>query len=201
MLRTLVLAVALAATPALAHAADWNVDPMHSTASFTVKHMMVSTVRGEFGKMSGTASWSKPDFSDAKVDITIDATTIDTREPKRDAHLRSPDFFDVAKFPTLTFKSKRVTPGKAGHLNLVGDLTIHGVTKEVTFDVTGPSQEMKTPFGTVAVGAEATTHINRKDFGLNWNKALEAGGVLVSENVDIDVNLELSRKPPLKAEK
>ncbi len=202
MLRNLVLALGLVATPALAHAADYAVDPTHSSASFTVKHMMVSTVRGEFGKISGTASWSKPDYSDAKVEITIDATSIDTREPKRDAHLKSPDFFDTAKFPTLTFKSKRVTAGKsAGHVTLVGDLTMHGVTKEVSFDVTGPSQEMKTPFGTIAVGAEATARINRKDFGLNWNKALEAGGVLVSENVDIDVYLELSRKPPLKAEK
>ena len=202
MLRTFVLATLLAATPALAGAAEWTVDPAHSTASFTVKHMMVSTVRGEFGKMSGTASWSKPDYSDAKVDIAIDATTIDTREPKRDAHLRSPDFFDVQKFPTLTFKSKRVDKGKEkGHLTLVGDLTIHGVTKEVAFDVTAPSPEMKTPFGTIAVGAEAKAKINRRDFGLNWNKALEAGGVLVSEDVNIDINLELSKKPPLKAEK
>ena len=196
MLRNLVLATALLAAPALAHATEWTVDPAHSVASFTVKHMMVSTVRGEFGKMTGTASWSKPDYSDAKVDVTIDATTIDTHEPKRDAHLRSPDFFDVQKFPTLTFKSKRVEKAREkGHVTLVGDLTIHGVTKEVAFDVTGPSPEMKTPFGTVAVGAEAKTRINRKDFGLNWNKALEAGGVLVSENVDIDINLELSRKP------
>ncbi|HEY2745864.1 MAG TPA: YceI family protein [Polyangia bacterium] len=202
MLRTVVIALAIAAAPSLAHAADYTVDPAHSTASFTVKHMMVSTVRGEFGKIAGTASWTKPDFSDAQVDITIDATSVDTREPKRDAHLKSPDFFDVAKFPTLTFKSRRVSRGKThGHLTLVGDLTIHGVTKEVTFDVTGPSQEMKSPFGTLAVGAEATTHINRKDFGLTWNKALEAGGVLVSENVDIDVNLELSRQPPVKAER
>jgi polyisoprenoid-binding protein YceI len=202
MIRSLALATALVAVPALAHAADWNVDTAHSTASFTVKHMMVSTVRGEFGKITGTASWSKPDFSDTKVDMTVDATTISTREPKRDAHLKSPDFFDVAKFPTLTFKSKRVEKAKeSGHLTLVGDLTIHGVTKEVAFDVTGPSPEMKTPFGTVAVGAEAKTKINRKDFGLNWNKALEAGGVLVSEDVNIDITLELSKKPPLKAER
>jgi len=201
MLRTVALAIALVATPALAHAAEWTVDPAHSVASFTVKHMMVSTVRGEFGKMTGTASWSKPDYSDAQVDVTIDATTINTREPKRDAHLKSPDFFDVAKFPTLTFKSKRVEKAKEkGHVTLVGELTIHGVTKEVAFDVTGPSPEMKTPFGTVAVGAEAKAKINRKDFGLNWNKPLEqAGGVLVSDDVNIDINLELSKKPPMKA--
>ncbi len=203
MLRTLMLTVAVVALPALAGATEWTVDPAHSTASFTVKHMMVSTVRGEFGKMTGTASWSKPDYSDAKVDVTIDATTVDTREPKRDAHLRSPDFFDVQKFPTLTFKSKRVEKAKEkGHVTLVGDLTIHGVTKEVAFDVTGPSPEMKTPFGTVAVGAEAKAKINRKDFGLTWNKPLEAaGGVLVSDEVNLDINLELSKKPPLKAEK
>lgn len=202
MLRNFVLATMLVAAPALAHAADWAIDPAHSTAGFAVKHMMVSTVRGEFGKIGGTVSWTRPDYSDAKVDVTIDATTINTREPKRDAHLRSPDFFDVAKFPTLTFKSKRVEKAKEkGHVTLVGDLTIHGVTKEVAFDVTGPTPEMKTPFGTVAVGAEAQAKINRKDFGLNWNKALEAGGVLVSEDVTIDINLELSKKPPMKAER
>jgi polyisoprenoid-binding protein YceI len=109
--------------------------------------------------------------------------------------LRSAEFFDVQKFPTLTFKSNRVAKAKQkGHLTLVGDLTIHGVTKEVAFDVTGPSAEQKTPFGTIAVGAEAKAKINRKDFGLNWNKALEAGGVLVSDEVELDINLELSRK-------
>ena len=200
MLRT--LALVFVCSPALVQAAEWTVDSTHSSASFTVKHMMVSTVRGEFGKITGTASWSKPDYSDAQVDMTVDATTVNTREPKRDAHLRSPDFFDVQKFPTLTFKSKRVEKSKEkGHVNLVGDLTIHGVTKEVTFDVTNPSPEMKTPFGTVAVGAEAKAKINRRDFGLNWNKALEAGGVLVSEDVNIDINLELSKKAPLKAER
>ena len=202
MIRKLTLVLALAAVPALAHAAEWTVDPVHSTASFTVKHMMVSTVRGEFGKISGTVSWSKPDYADAQVDITIDATTISTREPKRDTHLRSPDFFDVQKFPTLTFKSKRVDKAKEkGHLTLVGDLTIHGVTKEVTFDVTGPTPEQKTPFGTIASGADAKAKINRKDFGLTWNKALETGGVVVSEEVNLDINLELSKKVPLKAER
>ena len=200
MIRTLVIATAILTAPALAAAADYDVDPAHSSVSFAVKHLMVSTVRGEFGKLSGKASWSKADFSDAKIEVTVDANTINTREAKRDAHLRSPDFFDVAKFPSLTFVSKRAEKAKGG-LKLVGDLTIHGVTKEVTFDVVGPTPEIKTPWGAVAVGAEAHTKINRKDFGLNWNKALEAGGVLVGDEVTIDVNLELDKKAPLKAEK
>ncbi len=200
MIRSFAFAFAILAAPTLAQAADWQIDPAHSTVGFAVKHLMVSTVRGEFGKVQGTASWSKPDYSDAKVDVTVDATSIDTREPKRDAHLKSPDFFDVAKFPTLTFKSKRVDKA-GGHLKLVGDLTIHGVTREVAFDVTGPSPEMKTPWGTVAIGAEAHAKINRKDYGLNWNKALEAGGVLVGDEVNLDINLELSKKAPMKAER
>jgi polyisoprenoid-binding protein YceI len=198
MIRTLVIATALVAAPALASAADYEIDPAHSSATFSVKHLMVSTVRGEFGKLSGSASWSKADYSDAKVTVTVDANTVNTREPKRDAHLRSPDFFDVAKFPSLTFVSKRVERQK-GALKLIGDLTIHGVTKEVAFDIVGPTPEIKTPWGAVAVGAEAHAKINRKDYGLNWNKALEAGGVLVGDEVAIDINLELDKKPPLKA--
>ncbi len=195
MLRTLALATALLSTPLLADAGEWSVDSAHSTASFAVKHMMVSTVRGAFGKMSGTVSWSKSDYSDARVDVTIDATTIDTRDSERDENLRSPDFFDVRKFPTLTFKSKRVEKSKQkGHVVLVGDLTIHGVTKEVAFDAMTPTAEWKTPYGTIAVGAEAKAKINRRDFGLNWNQALEAGGVLVSDEVNLDINLELSKK-------
>ncbi|MDB4966380.1 MAG: hypothetical protein JWN44_2069 [Myxococcales bacterium] len=202
MIRTLAFAAAVLAVPALGHAAQWEVDPSHSSASFTVKHMMVSNVRGEFGKIKGSGSWEKPDFSDAKIEVVVDATTIDTRDAKRDAHLKSPDFFDVAKFPALTFKSKRVEKSKtAGHLNIVGDLTMHGITKEVTFDVTGPSPETKSPWGTTAVGAEARAKINRTDFGLKWNKALEAGGVLVADEVNIEISLELNKKPPLKAEK
>lgn len=202
MIRTLAFAVTLAAAPALVHAAEYEIDPTHSSASFTVKHMMVSNVRGEFGKIQGTASWSRPDYADAKVDVTIDAASIDTRDAKRDAHLKSADFFDVAKFPTLTFKSKRVHKGQeAGHLTLVGDLTIHGVTREVAFDVTGPSPEMKAPWGQIRVGAEAKAKINRKDFGLLWNKALEAGGVLVGDEVNIDFAVELVKKAPMKAQK
>jgi polyisoprenoid-binding protein YceI len=202
MIRTLAVTVALAVAPTLAHAAPWEIDPAHSSASFVVKHLMVSNVRGEFGKIKGSASWEKPDFSDAQVEVTIDATSIDTREPKRDAHLKSPDFFDVQKFPTLTFKSKRVEKGKEkGHLLLVGDLTIHGITKEVTFDVTGPTPEQKTPWGSTAVGADAHTKIKRSDFGLKWNKALETGGVVVGDEVALDINVELNKKAPLKAAK
>jgi polyisoprenoid-binding protein YceI len=202
MIRKLLIGVALLAVPSLSQAAEWQIDPAHSTVSFSVKHMMVSNVHGTFGKVTGLASWNKPDHSDAQVDVTVDATSIDTREPKRDGHLKSPDFFDVQKYPTLTFKSKKVEKSKeAGHLTLVGDLTIHGVTKEVAFDVTGPAPETKSPFGDTRTGAEATAKVNRKDFGLNWNKALETGGVLVGTEVTIDINLELVKKAAVKAEK
>jgi polyisoprenoid-binding protein YceI len=157
---------------------------------------MISNLRGEFGKLSGSISWERPDFSDAKVDVTIDAASVETRDAERDGNLRGADFFDVKKFPSLTFKSKRVAKAKAkGHLLLVGDLTIHGVTKEVAFDVTGPTAEQKTPWGAVAIAAEAKATINRKDFGLTWNQALETGGVLVGDEVRIDIALELDKKP------
>jgi len=159
--------------------------------------MMVSTVRGEFGKMTGTATWTKPDYSDAQVDVTIDATTIDTREPKRDAHLKSPDFFDVAKFPTLTFKSKKFwKDGKT--LKMSGELTIHGVTKDVTWTLEGPAKPVKTPWGNTVIGVTAVTKVNRGDFGLKWNKAIEGGNV-VGEEVNIGVQVELTEEPPRAA--
>jgi polyisoprenoid-binding protein YceI len=199
-MRTLAIAAFLAAVPAVAHAADYEIDPSHSAAAFTVKHMMISNVRGELSGLKGEVSWSKPDFSDAKVDVTIDVNTIDTREPNRDKHLKSPDFFDVAKFPTLTFKSTKVV--KAGDkVKISGDLTLHGVTKPVTFEATAPSKEMKDPWGNTRVASTAITKINRKDYGLNWNKALEAGGVLVGDEVSIEVNLELVKKADKKAER
>ena len=178
-----------------ASANTWEIDTAHSSASFSVRHMMISTVRGAFGKMTGSVSWSKPDCSDARVDITIDAASIDTRDSERDANLRGPDFFDVAKFPTLTFKSKHVAKGKAkGHLVLVGDLTMHGVTKEIAFDIAGPTPEQKAPWGAAVVAAEAKATIHRKDFGLNWNQMLESGGVLVGDEVQLDILVELDRK-------
>lgn len=178
-----------------ASANTWEIDTAHSSASFSVRHMMISTVHGAFGKMTGTVAWSKPDYSDARVDITIDASSIDTHDVERDTNLRGPDFFDVARFPTLTFKSKHVGKDKLkGHLVLVGDLTIHGVTKEIAFDVTGPTAEQKAPWGAIVVAAEAKTTIHRKDFGLKWNQMLESGGVLVGDDVQIAIAVELDRK-------
>jgi polyisoprenoid-binding protein YceI len=200
MIRKLMMGIALLAVPSLAGAAEYDVDPSHSTVGFSVRHMMVSNVKGQFTKVTGTASWTKPDHSDAKVEVTIDANSINTNEPKRDGHLKSPDFFDTAKFPTLTFKSKKVEKGTGDHLKLTGDLTIHGVTKEVTFDVV-PTAEVKNPFGGTSVGIEATAKINRKDFGLNWNKALEAGGVVVGNEVSIEIDAELAKKAPAQAKK
>lgn len=171
----------------------WTVDSAHSAAQFSVKHMMVSTVRGELGKVSGTVQFDGKDVKTIVADITIDATGINTREPKRDEHLKSPDFFDVAKFPTMTFKSKRSEPGAAGRFKLVGDLTMRGVTKEVVLDVEGPSAVLKTDRGS-RVGAAATTKINRKDFGVSWSAALDGGGLVVGDEVNVTIDIELTAK-------
>lgn len=191
---TSAVAVAALALPSLALASTWEADAAHSSASFTVKHMMVTNVTGAFGKVEAAVNLDDKDITRSTVNATIDATTIDTREPKRDAHLKSPDFFDVAKYPTITFKSKKVEKAGEGKLKVTGDLTMHGVTKEVTLDVDGPSQEVKDPWGNTRVGATATTKLNRKDFGLGWNKALEAGGVLVGDDVNVVLDLSLTKK-------
>jgi len=180
-------AALLAASPAAASV--WELDPSHSAAQFSVTHMMVSTVRGQFSNVQGTVELDDANAANVKVDATIDATTIDTREPKRDGHLKSPDFFDVAKYPTITFKSKKSQKAGEGAYKVTGDLTIHGVTKEVVLDVSGVKA-----VGT-RMGAVATTKVNRKDYGLLWNKALEAGGVVVGDDVDITIDIELVKKP------
>ncbi|MCL5006331.1 MAG: YceI family protein [Acidobacteria bacterium] len=174
----------------------WNIDPAHSNAQFTVRHLMISNVKGEFTRVSGRVLFdpSKPESLSAEA--TIDVNTINTREPDRDNHLKSPDFFDVAKYPTLTFKSKRAEKEPNG-LKVTGDLTIHGVTREVTLDVEGPTPPMKDPWGFTRVGASATTRINRKDFGLVWNQALETGGVLVGDDVRITLDVELMAEQPI----
>jgi len=199
-MRTFLIAALLLAAPAVAHAADYEIDPGHSGASFTVKHMMISNVRGDLSGLKGVASWNKPDLSDAKVEVAIDASTIETHNAVRDKHLKSPDFFDVAKYPTLTFKSTKVV--KSGDkLAITGELTMHGVTRPVTFEASAPTKEVKDPWGNTRVASTATAKINRKDYGLSWNKTLEAGGVVVGEEVTIELDLELLKKGDKKAER
>jgi polyisoprenoid-binding protein YceI len=188
-------AVAALSLPAFARAATYELDGVHSSASFRVRHLAVAWVRGEFQKLSGTVSYDPKNVAATTVSASIDVSTISTRNADRDGHLKSPDFFDVAKFPTMTFKSKKAE-GAPGKLKVTGDLTLHGVTKEVVLDVEGPSDGVKDPWGNTKLGATATTKINRKDFGLTWNKALETGGVLVGEEVEITLDLEAA---PAKA--
>ena len=168
----------------------WNIDGSHSTAEFSVRHLMITNVKGRFGTLSGSVDFDpgKPEL--ASIDATIDATSIDTRDEKRDAHLRSADFFDVEKYPTLTFKSKKVTKTGDG-FTAVGDLTMHGVTKEVTLEVEELSQPNKDPWGNTRMGASAHGKINRKDWGLGWNQALETGGVLVGEQVKLSLEISM----------
>jgi polyisoprenoid-binding protein YceI len=175
---------------------QWQIDPAHSAAHFSVRHLMISNVRGEFTKLSGSAIINPADPAKSSVEITIDAASLNTREPQRDEHLRSADFFDVANHPTLTFRSKRIEGLGAGNFKLTGDLTIRGVTKEVTFDVEGPTASVKDPWGNVRAGVSASAKINRKDFGLAWNSLTEAGGVVVGDEVKIAVEAELIQQAP-----
>ena len=168
----------------------WNIDPSHSAAEFSVRHLMITNVKGRFGKLSGTVELDTEHPETSKVDVTIDATSIDTRDEKRDAHLRSPDFFDTEKFPTLTFKSTAVTRTDDGFA-VKGELTMHGITNEVTLEVDDLSAPGKDPWGNTRVGTSAKTKLNRKDWGLNWNAALETGGVLVGEQVKISIDVSL----------
>lgn len=171
----------------------WNIDPVHSVAEFKVKHMMISNVKGQFAGVKGTLTLDENDLLNSHVEAAIDAASINTREADRDTHLKSADFFDVEKFPTLSFKSTSVTRGKDGELVVTGDLTIHGVTRSVEFGVQGPTAPGKDPWGNTRIGLEATTKISRKDFGLTWNAALETGGILVGDDVTISLDLQFVR--------
>jgi polyisoprenoid-binding protein YceI len=170
----------------------WRVDSAHSSAGFSVKHMMVATVRGTLGPISGTVEYDGKDVSMIKADIRIDVTKVDTGNEARDKDLRGAGFFEVDKYPTVTFKSSRVQPGGAGTFRMIGDLTMHGVTKEVTLEVEGPSPVVKVQNGRLKVGASATTKINRRDFGLNYNSVIEAGAV-VGDEVTVTIDLELNK--------
>jgi polyisoprenoid-binding protein YceI len=169
----------------------WNIDPVHSTAQFKVKHMMISNVKGEFTAVTGTLKLDDANITNSRIEASIDAATISTRDVQRDAHLKSADFFDVEKFPVLTFQSARTSKRGDGELAVAGDLTLHGVTRNVVFEVEGPSAPMKDPWGNTRIGFSATTRINRKDFGLTWNTALETGGILVGDDVTITLDVEL----------
>ena len=186
----------LATVPGLAQVSTWEIDSAHSGAHFSVRHLMIATVRGEFRKVTGTLNMDEKDISKSSVEAVIDTTTIDTREERRDNHLKSADFFDVAKFPTITFKSKSVTRQAEGKFKVAGDLTLHGVTKPVILDVEGLTNQVKDQRGNVKTGAAVTTKINRSDFGLIWNRAVETGGVAVSDEVGIIIDLELVKKAP-----
>ena len=171
--------------------ATYKIDPAHSKAHFTVRHMMITNVRGSFSGVQGTVVYDPENLSASSVDVTIDANTINTQEPDRDKHLKSADFLEVEKYPTITFKSKSVTKDGSGELQVKGDLTIHGVTKEVVLKVEGPTAEAKDPWGNIRIGASGTTKIKRSDFGLTYNAALEAGGVLVGDEVKIELEVSL----------
>ena len=170
----------------------WHTDPAHSLTEFSIRHMMVSNVRGRFGGISGTIIDAGDDPKYSSVKAAIDVTTLITGDPQRDEHLRSPDFFDVAKYPSITFESRRIA-GSREKFTIIGDLTIHGLTREVSLDVTFNGTGTN-PIGQTVAGFSAETKLNRKDFGLNWNVALEAGGFLVGDQLKVELELEAVRQ-------
>lgn len=168
----------------------WNLDPVHSVAEFKVRHMMISNVKGQFTGVSGVLNLDETDITGSSIEASIDASTVNTRDAQRDAHLRSADFFDVEKFPTLAFRSIAIKRSDSGDLSVTGQLTMHGVSHEVVFAVEGPTAPAKDPWGNTRIGLSAVTRINRRDFGLTWNAALETGGILVGEDVTITLDVQ-----------
>jgi len=187
------LAAALS-LPAAAANSNWQIDPAHSSAQFSVRHMAISTVRGAFSKVTGSVVLDDKDVAKSTVEVTIDANSVDTRVPDRDNDLRGEKFFDVAHYPSITFKSRKVEQLAPGKLKVTGDLTIRGTTKEVVLDVEGPTAPMKDPWGNTRTAANATTKINRQDFGVKWNATLDNGGVVVADDVSIVIDVELVKK-------
>ncbi len=184
------MTIATTSASADAGVSTWNIDPAHSSAEFRVKHMMISNVKGAFGGLTGALKLNDSNPEHSTVEATIPVETLSTGDAQRDGHLKSADFFDVEKFPTFTFKSTNVTRHAAGAHKVKGELTLHGVTRPVTFDVEGPSEPGKDPWGNTRIGLSATAKVNRKDFGLSWNAALETGGVLVGEDVTLVLEVQ-----------
>jgi polyisoprenoid-binding protein YceI len=182
--------------PAGAQAQEWELDRSHSTVEFTVRHMMVSEVRGEFKDFSVALQANERDVTKSSLSATIPVSGIHTRDEKRDGHLKSADFFDAEKYPEIKFTSKAISKAGKGKLKMKGDLTIRGVTKEVVLDLEAPAKPVKSPWGTEVYGVQATGKLNRKDFGLTWNKTLDGGGILVGDEVRIVINVEFIKKPP-----
>jgi polyisoprenoid-binding protein YceI len=191
-LSTALLALCLGSTSALA--TEWAFDDSHSKVLFTVKHLMITNVTGKFSGIKGTIMIDDKEIAKSKVDVTIDADSVNTDNGKRDDHLKGPDFFDVKKYPALKFVSKKIDKVSDGVLKVSGDMTIKDKTVPVTFDVEGPTPTIKDPWGNVKRGLSATTKISRKDFGITWNKALDGGGVVVGDDVKITLEVELNAK-------
>lgn len=192
---TTITATSLLLAAGAAQASEWQLDPAHTDVTFSVTHLAISEVTGKFKTVSGTMNLDPDNLKDSSVDVTIDVASINTGVDKRDGHLKSPDFFNVEKFPTLTFKSTKVRKAGKGKLKVTGDLTMHGVTKSVTLDVDGPSPAVKNPFSGEAHRAfTATGKLDRREFGLEWNKALESGGVVVGNEIQITISAEFINK-------
>ena len=191
---TVVAAVVTLGLPAFALADLWQIDQDHSNVGFKVRHMMVSNVKGDFGKFAGSVDIDNKDVTKSKVSVAIETASVNTGVTKRDDHLKSADFFEVAKFPTMTFVSKKVVKAGKDKLKVTGALTLHGVTRDVVLDVEGLSSAAKDPWGNLRRGASASTRISRKDFGLVWNAALETGGVAVADEVLISLEIEMIKK-------
>jgi polyisoprenoid-binding protein YceI len=176
----------------------YRIDPAHSTAQFVVRHMMITNVRGAFGKVEGTVVYDPENPAQSSVEALIDVTSITTQDAQRDAHLKSADFLEAEKYPTITFRSSKVEVS-GEELRAAGDLTIHGVTRPVVLAVEGPTAPGKDPWGNIRVGASGKTKIKRSDFGLTWNAALETGGILVGDEVKIELEIELIQAAPATA--
>jgi polyisoprenoid-binding protein YceI len=184
----------LSSVPAWAATTEWKIDPQHTAAQFSVRHLAISTVRGAFSKVNGTVLVDDQDISKSAVNVTIDVSTVDTREPARDKDLRSDHFFDVERFPTMTFKSTSVEQVSPGKLRVTGDLTIRGTTKQVVLEVDGPTAPVKDPWGNQRAAVNATTKINRQDFGVKWNATMDNGGMVVGDDINISIDAEMIKQ-------